>query len=76
MRRASFAGRIITGHRADAPPVRAPHAQERFFDLLDMFKVVELEKGKPATVKSGGDERPLILYDKEFARALPKVKGW
>ena len=49
---------------------------ERFFELLDYFKVVELEKGKPATVKSGGDERPLFLHEKEFAQIIPRIKAW
>ena len=49
---------------------------ERFFHLLDMFKVVELEPDRPATVKSGGAERPLRLLQKDFARTIPKLKEW
>jgi len=49
---------------------------ERFFELLQFFKVVELEKGKPASTKSGGDERPVFVYDKEFAQCLPMIKAW
>jgi hypothetical protein len=56
--------------------VRATAPQERFFELLDMFKVVELEKGKPATFKSGGDERPVVLREKEFSLALVNVRAW
>ena len=41
-----------------------------------MFKVVELEKGKPATFKSGGDERPVVLREKEFSLALVNVRAW
>jgi len=49
---------------------------ERFFELLHMFKVIELEKGKPATFKTGGDERPVTLKMKEFALALPLIRAW
>lgn len=41
-----------------------------------MFKVVELEKGRPATFKSGGDERPVVIRQKEFALAIPFIKDW
>lgn len=56
--------------------LRNPPPQERFFELLDMFKVVELEKGKPATFKSGGDERPVVLREKDFSLALVNVRAW
>eukprot|EP00325_Prymnesiales_sp_UTEX-LB-985_P009716 CAMPEP_0174695244 /NCGR_PEP_ID=MMETSP1094-20130205/1665_1 /TAXON_ID=156173 /ORGANISM="Chrysochromulina brevifilum, Strain UTEX LB 985" /LENGTH=567 /DNA_ID=CAMNT_0015891693 /DNA_START=50 /DNA_END=1753 /DNA_ORIENTATION=- len=49
---------------------------ERYFTLLDMYKVVELEKDKPARVKSGGDERPLRVGQLDFARSIPKLKEW
>jgi hypothetical protein len=41
-----------------------------------MFNVVELEKGKPATFKSGGDERPVVLLNKDFALALTVIRSW
>lgn len=44
---------------------------ERFFELLHFFKVVELEKGKPALTKSGGEEHPVLVFDKEFALCVP-----
>lgn len=49
---------------------------EHFFELLHMFKVVELEKGEPAKVKSGGDERPVRVGQLEFSRSVPTLKAW
>ena len=63
-------------HSRDFNPDPLQRPQVRFFELLDMFKVVELEKGKPATFKQGGDERPVVVRQKEFALAIPKVKAW
>lgn len=49
---------------------------ERFFEMLQFFNVVELEKGKPASTKKGGDEKPVMVYDKEFAQFIPRIKAW
>ncbi|KOO35645.1 flagellar calcium-binding protein [Chrysochromulina tobinii] len=49
---------------------------ERFFQLLDMFNVIELDKGKPATFKQGGNEMPVCVREKDFALAIPVVRSW
>ena len=41
-----------------------------------MFNVIELDKGKPATFKQGGNEMPVCVREKDFALAIPVVRSW
>ena len=41
-----------------------------------MFNVIELDKGKPATFKQGGNEMPVCVREKDFALALPAIRAW